>query len=361
MIEKINIEGFRGINRLDIDGFSKINLLVGRNNCGKTSILEALFLVIGITNPVLARNIHFFRDLVLTQTDDFRFIFYKLDFQSKVKIEAIVKPNQVRTLTIKPKISLSIPENGVNKLSENESKYLSTSSASIENVERLILNSIIATNGNSKPKKFQSEIFFEEGKLEAKIPQSYKESMTGFFVNSDTIYRDLSKRIENILVRKQKNLLLQTLKQIDPKIQDISLGNNGMIYLDIGYNRLIPVNLLGDGIRRILSISAKILDTDNGIVLLDEIENGLHYTSMNVFLKLIIKVAELQNIQLFITTHSRETLITMKKILSQKEFQAFQPYFKSFTVRKHKEDKIVAYPFDYEKVEHAIEQDIEIR
>ena len=72
-------------------------------------------------------------------------------------------------------------------------------------------------------------------------------------------------------------------------------------------------------------------------------------------------MAELQNIQLFITTHSRETLITMKKILSQKEFQAFQPYFKSFTVRKHKEDKIVAYPFDYEKVEHAIEQDIEIR
>ena len=87
MIKNIKIKGFRGIKSLVIDDLVRINLFLGKNNCGKTSILEALFLIIGITNPVLPRNIHLFRDLLLTQTDDFRFMFYRLDFNSKIQID----------------------------------------------------------------------------------------------------------------------------------------------------------------------------------------------------------------------------------------------------------------------------------
>lgn len=361
MIENINIQGFRGINSLSIENFGKINLLLGKNNCGKTTVLETLFLIIGVTNPVLSRNIHFFRDLILTQTDDFRFLFNKLDFNTKIKIEASVTPNQIRTLIIHPHFFSELPEKDYNMVKESLPDVSSTSQNSTENIEKLILNASIRTQGNSKSQKFQSEISIEGTKQDVKMPQNYKESLKGLFITKDTIYSDLSKNIENILVNKRKSTLLEPLQTIEPQIRDISLGTKGMIYLDLGYARLMPVNLLGEGFRRMLSILTKVSDTRNGIVLLDEIENGLHYSSMKVFIKYLIKIAELQDTQLFITTHSKETLNAIHEIITIPEFSKFKPDIRSFTIRRHKEDKIISYPYDFEKLEYAIEQDIEMR
>lgn len=361
MIENINIQGFRGINSLSIENFGKINLLLGKNNCGKTTVLETLFLIIGVTNPVLSRNIHFFRDLILTQTDDFRFLFNKLDFNTRIKIEAEVMPNQIRTLIIQPQFSSILPENAYHSVKENISDISSATQSSTENIEKLILNASIKKKGNSKSQKFQSEISIEGTKHDVKMPQNYKESLKGSFITKDTIYSDLSKKIENILVNKRKSTLLEPLQIIEPQIRDISLGANGMIYLDLGYSRLMPVNLLGEGFRRMLSILAKVLDTRNGIVLLDEIENGLHYSSMKVFFKYLIRISELQNVQLFLTTHSKEPLNTLHEIFTIPEFSNFKSDIKSFTIRKHNEDKIMSYPYDFEKMEYAIEQDIEMR
>lgn len=49
----ITIKNFRGFDLLEINGFAKINLFVGANNVGKTSILEALFMLSGLTNPCM--------------------------------------------------------------------------------------------------------------------------------------------------------------------------------------------------------------------------------------------------------------------------------------------------------------------
>ncbi|OGC01712.1 hypothetical protein A2V82_14195 [candidate division KSB1 bacterium RBG_16_48_16] len=324
-----------------------------------------MFLIIGFTNPQLPRSINFFRDLFLTQTDDFRFIFYQLDFNSQVRIEAEIKPDQLRTLVIKPQFSLSSPENGSQTVISDEADVSSTLVMPSENIEKLILNSSIKKKGQGKPKNFRSEISIEETtegiKQKIKAPNNYKESMRGFFINADTVYKDLSPRIENIIVKKQKDVLLEPLRNIEPKIRDISFGNNGMIYVDVGYSRLMPVNLLGDGIRRMLSILAKVLDTKDGIILLDEIENGLHYSSLKVFLKYLIRMSELQNVQLFLTTHSKETLNNLSEILSTEEFKKFRSDIRSFTIRKHEKDKTISYPYDFEKLEYAIEQDIEMR
>ena len=64
-IKNIEIKQFRGLPGLSLDNFGSINLLLGNNNCGKTTVLEALFLMIGISNPQLSLSINSFRDFAI--------------------------------------------------------------------------------------------------------------------------------------------------------------------------------------------------------------------------------------------------------------------------------------------------------
>ena len=83
LLNSIKIRNFRGFDNLQIDGFSEINLLIGKNNSGKSSLLEAFFLLIGMSNPMLPENINRLRGLNIKNADEFKYLFYKLDFNNK--------------------------------------------------------------------------------------------------------------------------------------------------------------------------------------------------------------------------------------------------------------------------------------
>ena len=96
---KIDIEKFRGFSKFVIEDLKKINLIVGKNNSGKTSLLEAIFLAIGISNPNLSITIDNLRGLIHDKNDDFRFIFHNLDYSEKIKIESeFINKTQFRKL-----------------------------------------------------------------------------------------------------------------------------------------------------------------------------------------------------------------------------------------------------------------------
>jgi AAA15 family ATPase/GTPase len=155
-------------------------------------------------------------------------------------------------------------------------------------------------------------------------------------------------------------VLIEPLQKVEPRIRDISLGNKGMIYLDLGYDRLTPLHLLGEGIHRMLSILTKTLNSNNAIVLVDELEFGLHYTSQSIFLEYLFRFANTQNVQLFLTTHSREPLYYINEIITRKLADK-KSMLQIFTMRKDKHDKVYTYPYDHEKLLFAMQQDIEMR
>ncbi|MCD6146065.1 MAG: AAA family ATPase [Methanosarcinales archaeon] len=75
MYKKLTINGFRGIKHLEVDDFRQVNLFVGKNNCGKTTILESLFLLTGPTNPQLPLKINGFRDFNIIDENAWRVFF----------------------------------------------------------------------------------------------------------------------------------------------------------------------------------------------------------------------------------------------------------------------------------------------
>ncbi len=89
MLKRLQIRNFRGFNALKIDQLSGINLIVGKNNSGKTSLLEAIFLLSGAGNAQMAINDNVIRGLesgvVSTSEPFWKQLFSNLDMGRSIR------------------------------------------------------------------------------------------------------------------------------------------------------------------------------------------------------------------------------------------------------------------------------------
>jgi len=124
-------------------------------------------------------------------------------------------------------------------------------------------------------------------------------------------------------------------------------------------NNLIPINLMGDGIRRILGILATIYERRNGILLIDEIENGLHYSTLSVLWKTILKAVFDNNVQLFVTTHSYECIQAMTTAYQSSGRN--KDFISLFRIEKDKSGRHHAFQYESDTLIAGIEKDFEVR
>lgn len=345
------IKNFRGIEELILEDLKIINLLVGRNNCGKTSVLEAFFLLSGMSNPQLPVNIHYFRDLILEKDDDFSYMFRELDFTIPIVISGKLNSKR-RKLTINPLFTDYNPKSNTKlKQAIPQPDTIPASTSVMQIVEGIDLKFQSDLN-----RQFSARISLKEKELNLK--GKYKKNLRCSFINPRTLMNQLDKRMEGLLVQKRLDTVIAVLQEIEPQVSDIRMGAGGMIYIDIGKKNLLPINIMGDGMRRLLAILAAIADVKNGVILIDEIENGFHYSSLAVMWKALFKACQEYNVQLIATTHSYESIESYSK-----SYQIFEPdgddirlYRIDRTENKHK-----AYPFTAEVLRAGIEKDFEVR
>lgn len=290
---KLTIKGLRGVRDLEIEDFRRVNLFVGANNCGKTTILESLFLLAGPTNPKLPLKINNFRNFYTTDENSWGVFFNELDTSSNIKLSGeLDKPKEVRNLLIKPNMTTINSTDGY--------------TGSMPVVSGLILEYSFVKGINKKSEKFIADVTVKDGDAEFKIPKDHKEELRGVFINAKTLFQDLGTRFNNIQIKKQTDRIVKILRKIEPSLIDLSLGTDGIVYCDVGLDRLVPINVMGDGMFRLLSIISAISDTQDGIVLIDEIENGFYYSSQELLWNAIFESAKEFNVQIFATTHSIE-------------------------------------------------------
>lgn len=357
MYKSLEIENFRSIKHLNIEDLGRINVFLGRNNSSKTTILESLFLLIGTTNPELIIRIHNFRDLILNEANDLSFIFHNLDFNNTIKIKVLSEiQNDFREVTIMPSSAVS-----KTKKIEVDVENLSYESTRDENeVNELIINATIKKR-RSPQKKAISKLTHHKGVFNLTPPNDFSDNLRGVYVTPKIpLAPNLVKELESLIINKQHRSLTSMLKAIDPLITDISFGTNRMIYVDVGMRRLIPFNLLGDGVRRYLSILLAIYNARDGVVLIDELENGLHFSTLAHLWDDMIRTSQEFNVQLYITTHNIETLHYLKSTLEKDRNKDFQQHVRAYTLRNingvHK-----SYKYEFKGFENAIIEGIELR
>ena len=101
-IRSITISKFRGIENFEISKFSRINIFLGKNNVGKTSILEAVFLLTGISNPTLTNLINAIRVSGVTSNEELSWLFYNKDISSPI----IISDQNSRSVQLEPILGL---------------------------------------------------------------------------------------------------------------------------------------------------------------------------------------------------------------------------------------------------------------
>ena len=132
-----------------------------------------------------------------------------------------------------------------------------------------------------------------------------------------------------------------------------------MIYFDIGIKKLVPYQLMGDGIIRLLSIIVSISQTENGILLIDEIENGFHYSVLNKLWQSVYETAIQYNVQIFITTHSFECAKAFGNI--EYDNKLTEDNSRIFRIENNNNNEFKSIKFDTEDIGSSFESKWEIR
>jgi len=129
-----------------------------------------------------------------------------------------------------------------------------------------------------------------------------------------------------------------------------------MIHGDIGGDRLVPLPLMGDGMVRLTSLILAISSAQNGVILVDEIENGLHHSILPKVWTAIGNAAQMFETQVFATTHSFECITAAHKAFTESGLYDFRLH----RLERTNED-IRGVTYDQEDLAAAVETDFEVR
>ena len=157
--------------------------------------------------------------------------------------------------------------------------------------------------------------------------------------------------------------LSDSLKFLEPKIERLAyvqVENSEeqipKIKLE-GQNKPWSILTMGDGINRILTFILNLVSLENGILLIDEFENGLHYSVQKDLWEVIFKTAYRLNLQVFVTTHSSDCIKAFSRVMER-----FPEYSDGKMIRlDNKNGNISAKEFEADRLHIADENDIELR
>lgn len=349
MINHLDIHNLRGISHCSIDDMGQINLFLGQNNCGKSTILESLFLLTGGTLPYNYQRINNLRRCTIHDGEDFLLNIYGLSKDNVISVEADVNGHQ-RNLSIRYEENahqqIRVDENpgGINGRLPKD--YVITFTLNTEN-DYAIVTKMVNT---------------AEAPNELSVHSAEREDITipAFFISPAEPYDNVENYYSQAVENKQEAQIESVVRMVDPSVIDLKFAN-GRIMVDVGFDKRIPVQLMGDGMKKVLSVVVNMAMVRNGVILIDEIDNGLHYTSMPILWKAIIEAARTNNVQVFATTHNLDSLRALNDVLSEIKYTDIRPLFRSYTIRREDAGVRKVVKATYPQFNHIINQEMELR
>ncbi len=335
MIKDIKIKNYKGFKDFQLDNLKQINLITGKNNTGKSTLLEAISL---LYNP---KSVYFINFSGFNSNNCYSF-FHNLNTQDPIIISTShnnLKLNIHLCENIKEEqrfIKDEKPENITKKETGFRFLYSSKNKAKTD----LFIN----TNGNYYQTNKSDKIHISDTKL----------------INLRNTYLDnYVKQFDEIQTNKQDDILIKLLKEtIAPRLNNITLSQDNTLKVDLGLDKYLPFSALGDGIKTLFKILTTIYTTKDGIILIDEIENGFHYSVMNSVWKVILKAAKEFGVQIFATTHSKECIENYLKAFNELELEDdFDNYYRL----EAKQDEIISVEYTTDELKNALQNNFEIR
>lgn len=351
-IKNITIKNFRGIDHLTIEDFSRVNVFLGQNNSGKTTMLEAIAMLMSMSNPDVPQAINAVRARKpFSNFIDVQYFFNNLDVTTPPEVKAELSDGSFRHLTL----ALSYV---FDELADPKNEPQQQMGA-VKYVNTLEMNFEIAKGTTRQSHKSWLRVNPQGLVVNRKVADGYLENKRAWLTPSDLMTSNLANDLAELFKRNRKDTILALLKLFDTRINSIEILTDDIYIGFEGMSQMLSVSMMGDGLRRYLNIVASAANPLIDILLIDEIDNGLHYSVYKKLWQALFALAEASNKQIFVTTHSKETLGHLNKMLE--EHVEYQQELRIFTLEKTRLKGYQAYRLTYNGLQEATANDIELR
>lgn len=371
MLTSLELDNYRGFTKYRVAGLSRVNLLVGMNNCGKTSVLEAIQLLASGGDPsVLLRIAHRRGETVPSngEPDHRRFEVYPVashffhghEFSPGVCLT--IRADDAHVVLTVTDQEQALHEDQIQLFALNEDVPYNL--ALVFEVSTLHRRKARYGIPVSDEGMISSEYYKRMMRRDA-LDRNGLESVK--LITSDSLgVRSMHQMWDRVIIEGQEANVIKALRVLEPRLtniffltrsQDYGYGSSGGILVELeGARRRDPLGTYGDGMRRLLALSTSIIEATGGFLLVDEIDTGLHYSIMGDMWRLITRAAIESDVQVFATTHSLDCVRGLAWLCEQHTDLRDKVSLQKIDTRLEE-----AAAFDGQNLMIAADQDIEVR
>ena len=319
MLTSAHIRNYRKLRELEIPELRRINVFTGSNGSGKTSLLEALFLLSRGGDPNDLMNGHVVRNessdkstISVPPRTLWKSLFSGLDDSREIEITA---QDSVHG-TVKLTLNLDTPYSEVPSSTANESREHATQGKTYA-----ISLGFEATSGIEN----HSSLRDENGESTSKNERFDGIPYSSIFIpKTHTRLQALAEDIRSLVIEDQIEPMISTLRLLEPNLRGIrnvhADGQSG-IWVDIGLEEFIPLGMLGGGTQRMVLMMVSLITVQNGLLLVDGIENAIHHSLLEQVWRDIHSASILANVQVIATTDSYECVSAIRECVDLGEFR----------------------------------------
>ena len=319
MLDHIHIENYRLFKNLDIPKVGQVNLITGKNNSGKTTLLEALRIW---ANRFSAAGINTAIDLMLINRGDangnteeaYKTIFNEYREDLPFGFNRNLKISYRKDEVFGQLVLITVTETTTHKRMNSAPK-------------------IVANIANDKS-------FY--------IPAGF-----------DLINAHLWKRIK---LTDKEDKVCEVLRVIEPEIVrvDIDESDGSALVRLKNSPKPLPLKNFGEGMNRLLTVALGLVSAENDVLLIDEIDLGLHHSVQHLLWEIVFQKAKDLNVQVFATTHSSDCVQAFSDIANKPEYAGMGNYIR--LQRSKKEGVgIVAVEYEMDALDRSLDFNLETR
>ena len=371
MYSSIHIRGYRGLDSFRMRGLGRVNLLVGTNNCGKTSILECVELLRSTGHPNVLSSILKRRgewvDVVNDRDSepllDVKRLFSGYDLQGEVVIEG-EDDGAAGPSDWNGKVAMHVEDPRDSEPGEpdphDEDGYFTLAvewSDREDDSDTRVVNVGITSDGRLSSRGFRRFLRTRNGPI---------DQVVQFIRTSGMTAPDVVRLFDDVVLTENEEHVTQALRMIEPAVERIASvvidrGSHfreapGGVFIKLrkSGNR-IPIGSAGDGMWRMLGLALALANVKGGVLLVDEIDTGLHYSVMADMWRMVSERAAALKVQVFATTHSRDCYESLAAVA-----QSGLPS-PEITIQRIEPHREQAIGFSDEAIVAAAERGIEVR
>lgn len=347
-LESLEIHNFRAFDQLTIKHVGRVNLITGKNNVGKSSLLEALWLYGHQGHPSVIWRILESRD----EGEEPR-------YTNGIASDRNVDGNELEIVeVIKQLFHLNTYEKKEVRVGPvgNTDKTLTVDFEELIDGQSGLLRPILRSSFNNQKASYAMKFGPHQ------LPEGISDSCV--MVSANGLDAESVQQFwDNIALTNLEDEVLMALQIIAKEIERVNLlagrkhrKDRVPIVKIRDLNTPVPLRRLGDGVNRLFGIALALANAQDGMLLIDEVESGLHYSVQPDIWRLIFEVAHRLNVQVFATTHSWDCLTAFQEAAKADEQD------EGVLIRlAEKNGRIVSSLFDEEDLEVVAREGIEVR